>query len=123
VAQELDELDHTDDAEDQRQPHVANRPGPQLIDQDEGQNGHADQEICTGGCRHKVKTSPPGRHRPVVIRGLSRGDMAFGGCLFAYSWVLIRLFTVASFNRPLSHLQPPTASSPTASFPHVDLFT
>jgi len=67
VAQELDELDHTDDAEDQRQPHVANRPGPQLIDQDEGQNSHADQEIYTGGCRHKPKTSPPGRHRPVDI--------------------------------------------------------
>jgi len=55
VLQELNELGHADDAENQRQPHVViNRPGLQMPEQDKDQNGRAYQKIYNDMCRHEV---------------------------------------------------------------------
>jgi hypothetical protein len=73
VLKELDQFDHADDQENQRQPRVVtDRPFLQLPVQDEGQNGHADQEIHTLCCRHNVKASPRRPGRPVFIVRLGR---------------------------------------------------
>jgi hypothetical protein len=68
LLQELGELDHADDGQDQRQPHIgADGPDLHLPDQDEGEDRQADQEIHGNSCCHGLNANQPGRGAQVLI--------------------------------------------------------
>ena len=68
VLQELAELDHADDGEDQRQPEVGTHRAvlATAVDQ-EGEDGEADQQIHGSGGVHGLNASPVAPGRPVLI--------------------------------------------------------
>ena len=74
----MDQFDHADDAEDQRQPHIVpDRPRLQLPVQDEPENQQADQEVRDSR-RHKLQPKP-------VVRGPASYFLLAECCLTAAS--------------------------------------